>query len=217
MTGFLFIYFSILAPFSCLVCDFKFISTRAAIIHIEDYHPDWEKKEGKFENVGVLFTFSVLGEINVPKKSGNVHKNNQWLSLLTSSFQVHQTVLQTEILYKRFNCLQVSVIENCSKSARDAARNNEDIENHGERRAVFNEIVNQTVTHLETYFGSETPSKYIYDLDLKLFKTIFFCLQESTRLFKLLVFLPPLTLHCSKTMAPFLLLALSILDMALVD
>ena len=109
------------------------------------------------------------------------------------------------------------MIENCSKSARDAARNNEDIENHGERRSVFNEIVNQTVTHLETYFGSETPSKYIYDLDLKLFKTIFFCLQESTRLFKLLVFLPPLTLHCSKTMAPFLLLALSILDMALVD
>ena len=117
--------------------------------------------------------------MNGPKKSGNVHKNNQWLSLLTSSFQVHQTVLQTEILYKRFNCLQVSVIENCSKSARDAARNNEDIENHGERRSVFNEIVNQTVTHLETYFGSETPSMYIYYLDLKLFKTIFFVYRKA--------------------------------------
>ena len=54
--------------------------------------------------------------------------------------------------------MKEAVVEHCSKRTRDAIKKNDDIKEVNDRRAVFNEVVNETVTYLGTFFGSETPS-----------------------------------------------------------
>lgn len=51
------------------------------------------------------------------------------------------------------------MVDHCSKRTREAVKENDDIKDLNDRRSVFNEIVNETVNYLQTFFGSETPSK----------------------------------------------------------
>jgi hypothetical protein len=51
------------------------------------------------------------------------------------------------------------VINKCRKESRDAIAANLDIKDVGLRRKVMLDILNETITHLESVFGTDIPSK----------------------------------------------------------
>ena len=126
---------SAIYPFSCILCSASFELKESTKLHIETEHPDWEKELNPDAS-----SSSNAASSSKKSKSGNIHSNANWLSVLRSSFND-------------------SVIQNCSRRTRDAAKNNEKIEDAGDRRSVFSEIVNETVKYLRTFFGEETPKK----------------------------------------------------------
>lgn len=50
------------------------------------------------------------------------------------------------------------VINKCRKETREAVADNVDIKDLGLRKKVMLDVLNETVTHLETVFGTDTPS-----------------------------------------------------------
>ena len=54
--------------------------------------------------------------------------------------------------------LQESVVSKCSKRTREAIENNDDITDVAVRRNVTKELLNETVAHMESIFGTDNPS-----------------------------------------------------------
>lgn len=84
---------------------------------------------------------SIVDESNLsttPQSSGSIHVNRNWCEELRSSFKEQ-------------------VIGRCSRKVIDAVASNVNINSPEERRAVFKEILNETLSALHLVFGNENP------------------------------------------------------------
>ena len=135
--------------YSCNMCNFATVKVSECRIHLDEQHENWMSESevvSKVRKNVIADSISLNATMDDDLLNEDVGKSAD----VVASQTVHTKPDWRENLTKNFMTL---IISKCSLRTREAVESNENIQDSKLRKATENEIINTTISHLETVFG----------------------------------------------------------------